>query len=481
MLAESKPISGQVLDANTKEPLPFTNIVVEGKNKGTVSNIEGYFILDREGIVPDDIVSFSYVGYEAVRMTASRLENTAIVYLQQAIVNIGAVNVSSKSLSAEQILKLVRKNYKKNYPNPSHQQSIFLHKYEKSPFPETNQIIVKNSDFVGLDKKTFQELWGSMPKEFSEYQDALIELYSYDENHKIIPTQGISLEEGSSQALIDKMESKLGVLFDDIQKSTKDKKVYYQFRSGILRYKIKNKDSNESVMEENRKDKLNYAVKTDEIKGNILFLLKDYTRLKSKNWDFINNSSKYYYTKEDITVFGNDVVYAISFKPKKRGLFEGTMYISTTTYAVLQLDFAFAPGKQSERFQALGFGHSMNFKKGRVIFEKGKSGYFVKYIYAQEHETASIDRKFSVKKKQKRFLVNKELNEIKVEAKISFDMKSNWELLVLNRKEIASNDFIKVEEPMIIKFKKEFAYNPERWKNRTVIAPTAELKKYKRK
>jgi hypothetical protein len=174
-------------------------------------------------------------------------------------------------------------------------------------------------------------------------------------------------------------------------------------------------------------------------------------------------------------------VYSISFKPKRRGLFEGTMYISTTTYAVLQLDFAFAPGKRSERFQALGFGHSMNFKKGRVIFEKGENGYFVKYINAQEHETASIDRKFSVKKRKKRFLVDKELNQIKLHAKISFDMKSNWELLVLDRKQINSQEFNNAKQPELMKFKKEFAYNTEKWKNRTVIAPTSELKKYKRK
>lgn len=129
----------------------------------------------------------------------------------------------------------------------------------------------------------------------------------------------------------------------------------------------------------------------------------------------------------------------------------------------------------------LGFGHSMDFKKGHVIFEKTDEGYFVKYIYAKQHEKALIDRNLSIKKKQRRFLNDKELNEIKVEVKMAFEMKSNWELLVLNRQKITENDFEKAKEPTIIKFKKEYAYNPEKWKNRTVIAPTTELKKYKRK
>jgi hypothetical protein len=480
-LSARESITGTVLDAETKRPLAFANIVVEGKNKGTVSNIEGHFVLDKLGISVNDVISFSYVGYEVLRMKVSELQSRQVIYLKQATVSIGEVNVSSKSLSAEQILKLVRKNYEKNYPETTLKQSIFFHKFEKSPFPESNQIIIKNSDFVGLDKNTVNELWASMPKEFNEYQDALIDLYSNEGEYKLVPTQGISIEEGTNQALMDQMESKLGDLFDDILKTKEDKKVYYQFKSGILRYKFKDKGSKESALEENMKDKQNYAVKTKEVKESVLHVLNDYTKLKSKNWEFITDNGKYYYTKEEITVFGDDVVYSISFKPKRRGLFEGTMYISTTTYAVLQLDFAFAPGKRSERFQALGFGHSMNFKKGRVIFEKGENGYFVKYINAQEHETASIDRKFSVKKRKKRFLVDKELNEIKLHAKISFDMKSNWELLVLDRKQINSQEFNNAKQPELMKFKKEFAYNPEKWKNRTVIAPTSELKKYKRK
>lgn len=475
-------ITGTVLDAKTKEPLPFANIVIEGKNKGTVSNEEGFFVLDLEDIQPTDVLVFSYVGYKVVKVKVADLKKSkGTIYLKAVSVKIGAVNVSSKTLSVEQILRRTRRNFDKNHPEPKHQQNIFFHKYERTPFPETNKMIVKNSDFVGLDKKTFNQIWQSMPREFVEYQDALIELYSYEDEHKLIPKQGVSLEEGSNKELFKEMETKLGVLFQDIEQSSKDKKVYYQFKSGILRYRTKNKQENKTAWEEYQNDKQNYTVKTKEVKTYVSDLLKNYSRPKSKNWEFINKPGKYYYTKEDIAVFGDDIVYSIAFKPRRGGLFEGTMYISTTTFAVLKLDFAFAPGKRSERFQAFGFGHSMNFKQGHVIFEKGQDGYFVKYIYAKQHETASINRKFSVKKKQKRFLKDKNLNEIQLEAKINFNMKSNWELLVLNRKKITQSDFKNAKEPVIMKFKREFAYNPAKWKNRTVIAPTTELKKYKRK
>ncbi len=160
---------------------------------------------------------------------------------------------------------------------------------------------------------------------------------------------------------------------------------------------------------------------------------------------------------------------------------EGLMYVSTETYAILQVDFAFADGKQNEKFQILGIGHSMNFKKGHIIFEKGKAGYFIKYINAQQHESASINRDLSVMKKQKRFLTDKELGKIKLELQLDFNIESYWEILVLNGDEIDTQKFESIKQPLLMKFRKEYAYSPIMWNNRTVIAPASELKKYKRK
>lgn len=210
-------------------------------------------------------------------------------------------------------------------------------------------------------------------------------------------------------------------------------------------------------------------------------MLGNYANLKSKNWEFINKAQKYHYELKEITSINDELVYEISFTPRRGGLFEGVMYISMENYAILQLDFAFAEGKKNENFQLLGVGHSMNFKKGHVIFEKGKGGYFLKYLYAQQNESASIDRDFTILKKQKRFLIDKTVNTLKFEAELSFAIYSSWELLILNREPIDVAQFEKVNQPRVIKFKKEYAYTPEMWNNRTVIAPTSALKEFKRK
>jgi hypothetical protein len=283
------------------------------------------------------------------------------------------------------------------------------------------------------------------------------------------------------QTLGTEMENKLGDLFEDIRKSNLDEDVYYKFRSGIIAKKMKPDPVNDSLWKEYKNDTLNYTVETRLVKEEVVKLLEDYASIRSKNWEFLRDRGKYDYMKDEVTIYNDEPVYRISFKPRNRGLFEGIMYISTTSYAVLQLDFAYAEGKQSEKFQIAGFGHLMKYKRGRVIFEQGNSGYHVKYINALQREFAKVNRDFSILKKHKRGLIDKELNEIKMEVQLEFDMESTWELLVLNREEIQPGVIESVEEPLFMKFRKEYTYTPEMWDDRTVIVPDSELKKYKRK
>lgn len=480
-MAFQKPIVGTVLDTTTNAPLPFTNIAVKGKTIGTVSNGEGRFVLDPNALGPADTILFSYVGYKTLGIAAPDLPNTKAVYLHPATVNLQAVEVYSKQLTAEDIVRLVRKNYSTNHPAFDGKQELFFHKFERTPWPEENQINLKKTNFTGLDEQTFNELFAKLPREFTEYQDALLELHSHDENHKLVPVKAISLEESSMEALGQEMESKLSVFFDDIAKSEADEDIYYKFKSGVISMKAGKGANGDSLWQQQKADPTTYLVKTKLVKDDILFLLKQYGHLGGQNWEFISSSAKYRYVLEGVDFYGDELVYRISFVPKRGGLFEGDMYISTTSFAVLQLEFAYAHGKQNERIQLLGVGHAMNFKEGKVIFEKGQGGYFVKYINARQHEMASIERDFTIMKKKKRALWDKELNEIKLEAKLTFDINDYWELLVLSRKQTDAGHFEAVQQPAVIKFKKEYAHTPDMWENRTVLAPASELKKFTRR
>ncbi|MBC7391149.1 MAG: carboxypeptidase-like regulatory domain-containing protein [Opitutaceae bacterium] len=473
--------SGVIQDEQTKEPLPFTNIRIVNKASGTVSNIEGYFVLNLQATAFHDTIEFSYLGYKNVKLIASKLESLPVIYMSPAPVFLGEVLVGSKDLSTEEILKLVRKNFLVNYSSTPQKQRIFYHRFEKVPFKKENRFILKKSDVPGINKKTIENLLRKIPADFIGIQDAVVDLYNVKEHYKLVPIKGISLEETSQQDLLNEIENKLGGLIEDIERSNSDPFIYYKFRTGILSHKLENDSEKESPWKSFKQDSLNYTVQTDLVKGEILYLLNEYANIESKNWEFINQENKYTYVKEDVQYLNDELIYKIAFKPKKNGLFEGFMYVSTSTYAVLQLDFAYAIDKQTERFELFGIGHSMNLKQGRVIFEKGSSGYYAKYIYAKQNESISVDRNFSIIKKQKRFLFDKELNEMKFETQISLELENIWEILVLNQENINSDQYNKTFQPPNIKFKKELAYSTEVWENNTVLAPVTELKRYKRK
>jgi hypothetical protein len=478
LFASQAPIEGRVVDEETKEPLPYTNITVLGKYKGTVANGEGHFVLDLEGVAPTDTVLFVFMGYETFRIISSDLARLSVIPMHPVEVKLLEVPVLSRSLTAKQIIALVEENFARNYYSAPTNERIYCHKYTRFPMKKGNKVEIKKSDFAGLNKNSFNGILKRLPAEFTAYQDAIMELYSRGNEHKLIPKQAISLEEGSQQVLMKELESQMEGFLADFEKTKANKDQYYKVRTGILSHKINSEESDWNTYKE---DTANYTIETDLIKSEVLFLYDNYAELESKNWEFVTSPSKYEYKLEETTILNNELVYKISFNPTKRGLFQGTLYVSTGTYAVLQLDFAYANGKQTEKFQLLGVGHAMNFKGGHVIFEKGRQGYFVKYLSAQQNESVRLDRDFSIVKKQKRLFVDKELNELQLQVEVAFDVESSWELLLLDREEIEASQFDKATQPDWMKFKKVYGYTPDMWGNSTILVPTSELKKYKRK
>jgi TonB-linked SusC/RagA family outer membrane protein len=60
-------ITGRIIDASTGDPLPGVNVMIEGTNKGTVTDPDGVYTLE----VPEvkDVLVFSFVGYMAQKIT----------------------------------------------------------------------------------------------------------------------------------------------------------------------------------------------------------------------------------------------------------------------------------------------------------------------------------------------------------------------------------------------------------------------------
>ncbi|TLX73300.1 carboxypeptidase-like regulatory domain-containing protein [Labilibacter sediminis] len=106
---------GKVIDKDSRQPLVFATLTVEGTNIATVSNSEGHFLLK----VPKDMqlntkVNVSYLGYKgkSVRL-ASLSPNKNKIELEVLTISLSEISVAPKD--AHQIIREVISKKRENY------------------------------------------------------------------------------------------------------------------------------------------------------------------------------------------------------------------------------------------------------------------------------------------------------------------------------------------------------------------------------
>ncbi|MFC1629504.1 carboxypeptidase-like regulatory domain-containing protein, partial [Gemmatimonadota bacterium] len=92
-------IEGTVKDVGDDHPLVAVNVILEGTPYGTMTNVEGFFLL-RNVPAGDHTLLFQYVGYRDVRMTEvvvlPSLRTTIHVLLEEAPLEMPPVNVTAE-------------------------------------------------------------------------------------------------------------------------------------------------------------------------------------------------------------------------------------------------------------------------------------------------------------------------------------------------------------------------------------------------
>lgn len=112
-VAQLTHVSGRVTDALTNEGIPFANVAFKGTTKGTVTDINGYFILDTDS--PSDSLSASYVGYIPVTLKIARgITQTANFLLKVSKYDLKEVVIKAGENPANILLKKVIENKDKN-------------------------------------------------------------------------------------------------------------------------------------------------------------------------------------------------------------------------------------------------------------------------------------------------------------------------------------------------------------------------------
>ena len=94
----SQSLKGKVLSTSTNTGIGFVNVVIVGKNIGTVSDVDGNFSLEHVNIFDNDSLRFSIIGYESKTLSGHQFKEDSLikVFLDSKIYKLLEVNVIHK-------------------------------------------------------------------------------------------------------------------------------------------------------------------------------------------------------------------------------------------------------------------------------------------------------------------------------------------------------------------------------------------------
>jgi hypothetical protein len=124
--AQKTIISGRVLDAKTKEPLPFVNISFKYSKVGTTSTMEGNYRI--ETYYASDSLSASFLGYKLLSKKV-KLDQTQVIdfLLEEGSISLTEIVISGKD--AENPAHVILKNVIRNKPI-NNREKLDAYQYE---------------------------------------------------------------------------------------------------------------------------------------------------------------------------------------------------------------------------------------------------------------------------------------------------------------------------------------------------------------
>ncbi len=169
-------IQARVFDKSDKKPVPYANVILKGRNLGTITNIDGNFSFKIPSGCINDSLIVSFIGYKSVSKNISNLTNGEAIYIEPVSVELSEVVVkhfeptalikmalqkvpdnyssipemhigfyreTSKQnndyiVISEAVLKIFKAPYDKNFRN----DQVSVYKNRKSPFVKTMDTVL---------------------------------------------------------------------------------------------------------------------------------------------------------------------------------------------------------------------------------------------------------------------------------------------------------------------------------------------------
>ena len=312
-----------------------------------------------------------------------------------------------------------------------------------------------------------------MPRHTTSYTDFLGEmLLSPDQKDslsiKIKPHKVVSLKDKDITEI-----DQLTQVFEDAFKKT-DSLEYWKIKTGIIGGKVgfDFQDTTLNLQED--------EMVVEDFANNLYYDLSDYQFDNEDMWDFLHKPSRYSFTLVGGTRLQGQDIYIINFTPKNKGLFEGRLYISLSSYALLRADFQYAKDKHGRNFKLMGVSYKEEDYKVSINFEKTHDHYQLKYFSFKMGYSFGIDRNLALLKKRKRPLFDKTLLELKVAVDMQVKSQNSFECLLLSQERITPMDYYNFVQDQKIKIVDVEQFDDSLWEGYDILEPTQQMREYKK-
>ncbi len=473
-------VKAVVLDSISQQPVPFATISVSS-NFGAVSNEYGEFQLnltETKGI----LLTIQCMGYESKSVSAEDLSST--VLLSPKSIELKEVWVLNKEYTAEEVVEKIKENLRKNYPANLTTKNTFFSRTSFDTKVLKHDFKVKKTSIPELNQRFVDSVMNVIPKQNDHHIEILGNFYADENTEKLAIIKASRLYDKEKEISTKNFEKRLKEI---AQKHIK-RDSYFKIKSGWIGGKADLDSAFFDDEELRQSEALTEAQKEVEEKRKTAFLknnkreisrlVKDDFLSKDSKLNFIQKSGKYEFEMEDYTFLNDDFVCKLTFTPKNKADFEGVIYVNTSDFAILRVDYKNV--QSLRKVKLLGVSYNQYLKSGTLIYSQNEEGnYLLRYAESKEGSKIGMDRPLMIIEKNKQTKGRRKQNELDADIHLVLVDETKQELVVFDAQQISKSEFENFKENPQVAPVYLPKYDPDFWKDYNIIEPNQAIRNFK--
>ena len=465
-----------ILDSLNQNPIPFASIYLKS-GSGVVSNEEGRFRLQVDASETTDFLFISCMGYETLGLSLPQAKDS-IFYLTPKAIELNSVILSNKQLDVKQILKEIQKDIPQKYELGLSKKKVFFRETGSQRFKSLG-VKIKKTSIPEFNQGFWDATLSKVPR-YNEWYFELLGNLSGDytkESQKLELLRALELEDKEKSAIFENIEK----LFDTLLKENVKTDSYFKVRSGIIGGKVEADEINSSAKDtltaeqKTQKEKDDFLKWRKRVIRNLIVGLFDEDEL---DLTLLKKASKYTFTQTDFTYLGDTPVYILDFEPDGNADFKGKLFVDADRLALIRLEYKNIQNIRD--FSLLGVSFKEDLREVVIQFKKTTSGkYSLEYLDINSSFEGGFDRPLVITEKNKVVKGRNKQNQLKMDLNVVNRNTQRYQLVVFETTPLDEDVFKALEEKGEILPVNKTTYDPEFWKNYSIIEPNTAIKAFR--